>query len=315
MKKKSIAILGATSHIAKGLIYNFLRSDEFKLHLFGRSPEKARGFVDSLELNIGKKDDIVYEELKSFPKFSYGAIINCVGTGTFKKMRGDFTSYFTTTEEYDNSVISYLQGIDPRALYINFSSGAVYGRNFSAPVDENTANSIKVNHVAAEDYYSIAKLNSEAKHRAFGDLNIVDIRLFSYFSRFIDLEDGYFITELLSCILHNTSFITDEMNFIRDYVGPEDLFLMIKKCLNIKKINAAFDVVSAGPVEKKEILDYFVSEYGLKIKIDAKLNYSSPTGSKNVYYSKYANAASIGYKPEFSSLETIKKESKFILNK
>lgn len=314
MKKTKIAILGATSHIAKGLIYNFLRSDEFSLYLYARSAGKVNDFLLLID-NSAREDCIVNEGFKNFPEFFYDAVINCVGTGTFKKLRGDFSSYFTLTEEYDNLVIAYLRELSPSALYIDFSSGAIYGREFPAPAEENSVNSIRVNHLAAEDYYTIARLNAEAKHRSFEGLKIVDLRLFSYFSRFIDLADGYFIAEALNCVLNKKTFITNEINFTRDYVGPEDLFLMIKKCLSAGKINTAFDVMSAKPVEKKEILDYFSAAYGLKYKIVPDLNQTSATGSKNVYYSKYFNAASVGYKPAFGSLETIKKESKYILIK
>ena len=80
------------------------------------------------------------------------------------------------------------------------------------------------------------------------------------------------------------------------------------------KINEAFDVVSSKPVEKREILDYFSLEYGLKYEIGRSLSHVSPTGSKNIYWSKYINTNSIGYKPVFSSMDTIKQESKYILN-
>lgn len=311
--KKNIAILGATSHIAKGLIYNFLKSDGFCLHLYARSASPVEDFLTSLG-KLSSQDCVVHEGFFDFPKHNYNVIINCVGIGTLNKHKGDYAAYFTVTEEYDNLIIAYLRR-HSHALYVSFSSGSVYGRVFSAPAEENTVNCINVNHVGKEDYYAIARLNAEAKHRAFKNLNIVDLRLFSYFSRFIDLTDGYFITETLNCVLGKKTFNTNDVNFVRDYVGATDFFSMIKKCLSAGKINAAFDMTSAKPVGKKEILDYFSSEYGLTYKIDPGLNYISSTGSKDAYYSKYFNAARIGYKPVFTSMETIKKESKFILNK
>jgi len=105
------------------------------------------------------------------------------------------------------------------------------------------------------------------------------------------------------------------VNIVRDYIHPEDLFSIIRKCMGARKINAAFDVISTKPVEKKEILDYFSSEYGLKHKIARSLSHGSATGSKNIYCSKYKSAKSIGYKPSFSSMDAIKEESKYILNK
>ena len=238
MKKLKIAILGSNSHIAKGLIYNFLQSGAFSLDLYTRSPSKVRSFLGV----IGKsrnKDCVIHAGYGNFLKSSYNVAINCVGVGTLNKLRGNFAQYFTVTEEYDNLVINFLRNIHPECLYICFSSGAVYGRHFSKPVTETTNNIIPVNHVAAEDYYSIARLNSEAKHRAFPRLRIIDLRLFSYFSRFIDLRDGYLITEALNCILNKKVLITDNVNLVRDYVHPKDLFSIIGKCLDSGNTNKA----------------------------------------------------------------------------
>lgn len=310
-EKLKIAILGSSSHIAKGLINNFLQSREFSLHLYTRSPDKVRSFLGA----IGKaphKDCVTREDYMDFIKCSYDVVINCVGVGTMNKPGNNYSDYFTVTERYDNLIIEYLLK-NPDTLYISFSSGVVYGRGFSAPVEENTMNSIRVNNVTKEDYYAIARLNSEAKHRSFKILKIVDLRLFSYFSRFIDLTDGYFITEVLDCILNKKTLVTDDVNIVRDYVHPADLSSIIRKCMDAGKINAAFDVTSAKPVEKREILDYFSVKYDLKYEINQSLSHVSATGSKNIYCSKYDNAASIGYKPSFSSMDVIKQESKYIL--
>ena len=312
MKKTKIAILGSTSHIAKGLINNFLNSGEFSLHLYTRSPDKLRSFLGAIGKST-EKGCVIRKGYNDFLKCSYDVIINCVGVGTLNKLQGDYTKYFMVTEKYDNLVIEFLLK-NPDALYISFSSGAVYGRGFSAPVEEDTVNRIRVNHIITDDYYSIARLNSEAKHRAFKDLNIVDLRIFSYFSRFIDLTDGYFITELLDCILNKKVFEINDVNFVRDYLHPKDLYSAIRKCMDAEKINAAFDITSAKPVEKREILDYFSLKYGLKYNVSKSFKHVSATGVKNIYYSKYNKALGIGYKPKFSSMDAIKQESKYILN-
>jgi len=311
MRKPKIAILGSPSHIAKGLINNFLQDGEFSLDLYTRSSDKVRSFLSHIGKSPGK-NCVIHNGYRDFLEPSYDVLINCVGVGTFKKLRGDYAQYFTVTEEYDNLAIKYLQD-RPDTLYISFSSGAVYGRELSAPADENAANCIHVNHITTNDYYAIARLNAETKHRAFGNLRIVDLRVFSYFSRFIDLEDGYFITEVLDCILRNKVLMTDDVNMVRDYIHPQDLFSMILKCMDAGKINAAFDAISAKPVEKMEILDYFSSIYGLKYEIGRTLSHFSATGAKNIYCSSYNSAASIGYRPAFSSMDAIKEEAKYIV--
>ncbi len=311
MSIPKIAILGATSHIAKSLIGQFLKHGGFDLHLFARAPERVQAFLETLE--GGKNQFNIKASFQAIIEQKYDVLINCVGVGTHNKLQGDYTRYFMVTEEFDNLALSYLNNQNPDALYISFSSGAVYGRSFSAPVTEDTANSIKVNHIVPEDYYAIARLNAEAKHRSWKERTIVDLRLFSYFSRYIDLTDGYFITDVMESILKNRVFITNDLNIVRDYVHPEDLFSLLLKCIEAGRLNASFDIGSAKPVEKKEILDYFSGRYGLRHEMKNSLRHASPTGLKNVYCSANTNATAIGFKPRYTSLETIIQESAFIL--
>ena len=318
MKQMNVAILGATSHIAKGLIYRFLKSDVFYLHLYARSSKKIHGFLGTLN-TVAVKDCACHEGYEEFHNSSYDAVINCVGAGTLTKLQGDYTKYFTITEEYDNLAISYLRKRDPAAIYISFSSGAVYGSGFSSPANEYTANCIHVNQLEKKDFYSIARLNAEAKHRAFEDLNIVDLRVFSYFSRFFDPTDDYFITDVINCILENRTLITGSSTFVRDFVHPKDLFSLIIRCMDAavhsRKINGAFDAISSQPVEKEEMLAFFAKKYNLQYVIDPSLTHASATGAKSFYYSTYRNAASIGHSPAFSSMDALADESKHIFLK
>jgi nucleoside-diphosphate-sugar epimerase len=248
-----IAILGASSHIAKGLIANFLKAKGNHLYLFSRTMSKLEIFLHL----IGKssKDLCLKEGYNDFNKENYDLIINCVGAGTPNKLKNNYSNWFSVNEKFDNIAIDYLHN-NPKTLYINFSSGAVYGKNGSAPVEENTLNSIPVNNLQPEDYYSIANLNSEAKHRSFKDLKIVDIRIFSYFSRFADLNSGYFITEVMKHVLEKKTLETTDVNIVRDYIDPDDLFALILKCVEFGKINSAFDAVSRQSVDKLQILEY-----------------------------------------------------------
>jgi len=302
-KKPIIAILGSTSHIAKGLIYNFAQTQGFVLHLYTRSPQKLCSFLSKIDRSPGF-EYVLHEDYSHFENHYYDVIINCVGVGTLKKLRGNYTLYFTVIEQYDNLAIDYLKNKQPDALYISLSSGAVYGKGFSEPVREDTVTRIRINHISTEDYYTIVRLYAEAKHRAFESLRIVDLRIFSYFSRFIDLEDGYFISEILDSLLNGKVFRTGAQNIVRDYVHPEDLFSFILKCIDTGKINTAFDIYSKKPVQKEEILEYFSSKYGLVYQLDQSFEYHSATGSKDIYYSTYNNASELGYEPKFSSMDT-----------
>lgn len=308
----NIAILGATSHIAKGLIHRFLHREDHHLYLFTRSAEKLQWFLDAIG-GPQRGNHTVCTGYQAFSSRSYDMIINCVGVETRNKHNCDFTKYFTVTEEFDGLAIGYLKSGHPDTLYISFSSGAVYGRGFSEPVKEGSVNCLSVNHIAQEDYYSIARINAEAKHRAHSDLRIIDLRIFSYFSRYINLTDGYFITDVMEAILENKVLVTDSTNIVRDYLHPEDLFRMIGKCIQSGSMNVALDVSSSGPVAKQDILDYFASEYGLRYESRPFSENASATGAKSNYYSTSNRAAQIGYIPCFSSMNTLKDESRCIL--
>ena len=281
-------------------------------YLFSRSGDKVQRFLDTIG-RPGKGNHSICTDYRAFSSYSYDVIINCVGVETRNKHNCDFTRYFTVTEEFDGLAIRYLQNTNPDALYFSFSSGAVYGKGFSAPADHSSANSIQVNQVAPEDYYGIVRINAEAKHRAHPNLRIIDLRVFSYFSRYINLTDGYFITDVMEAILDNKVLVTDSTNIVRDYLHPEDLFSMIVKCVHAGRINRAIDVSSSRPVAKQEILDYFTSEYGLKYQRRSFSESPSATGPKSNYYSTCNCAAQIGYVPRFSSMDTLKNEARYIL--
>jgi nucleoside-diphosphate-sugar epimerase len=310
--RQSVAILGATSHIAKGLIYHFLQDGDCRLHLFSRSTLATQTFLRSLG---GARDDhcVVHDGYGDFGRHSYDALLNCTGPGTARTLQGDFTVYFSLTEEFDNLALRYLREVRPEALYISFSSGLVYGRGHPEPVDGHSANCLEVNHIAPVDYYAIVRLNAEAKHRAHLNLKIIDLRLFAYFSRFIDLADGYFLTEILTSLLNGTVFVTDNSDMLRDYVHPRDLYDMVRLCFCQRGVNGAFDVCSARPVRKQEVLDYFASRYGLRIERRQGFRHDSATGGKQVYCSRWGAASRIGYQPQFTSMDAITQEAKFLL--
>jgi len=309
----NIVIMGATSHIAKGLIDRFLQRGEDHLYLFSRSGDKVQHFLQAAGESGNDDKYTICSDYRAFSSLHFDVIINCVGVETRNKHNCDFTRYFSVTEEFDGLAIAYLQNQNPDALYFSFSSGAVYGKGFSSPADEYSVNSIQVNHVAPEDYYSIARINAEAKHRAHGNLRIIDLRVFSYFSRYINLGDGYFITDLMQAILENKVLLTDSSNIVRDYLHPEDLFAMIVQCIHAGKMNQAIDVNSSCPVSKQEILDHFASKYGLKYERRNFAENASATGAKSNYYSKCERAFQIGYVPRFSSMDTLIQEARYIL--
>jgi len=205
---------------------------------------------------------------------------------------------------------------NPTSLYINMSSGVVYGKNFSNPATNVASFLINVNEISLGDYYALAKVYSEAKHRARTDLNIVDLRIFSYFSRFIDRNAGYLITEILNALDEKTVFRTTPENIVRDYVHPDDLFFLIEGCIKKGKINDFFDVYSAAPLSKFALLDHLTKTLGLVYEVDQEAAFINATGIKSFYYSQNKKAEMIfDYKPRYNSLETIEMEIRTFFEK
>jgi len=303
-----IAILGATSHIAKGLIFHFTRHGQSELVLFARSHDKVADFLQSIDArNIAE-----VHALDEFNEGTYDVIINCIGIGQPVKLKAQPALIFGLTELYDNLIIDYLLH-HPDKLYINFSSGAAYGSDRSQPASDSTSSLLDINHLTPENYYTIAKINSEAKHRSHALLNICDLRVFAYFSRFIDLDSQYFLTDIISCIKANKVFVTSPQNMIRDYVHPDDLFSLVLKCIERSTGNDVYDVFSLNPVDKFEILSFFRNNFGLKYSVEENMSIASATGNKDSYFSLSRKAHTIGYYPRFTSIESIKEEAAAVL--
>jgi len=263
--------------------------------IFGATSHIAQGLIH----NFSKNDDqtLYYFERSSYGKngwlykVDFDVIINCVGVGTNPK---DHTDYFTVTEKYDNLAIDYLLK-HPKTLYISFSSGVV--------------------HRPLESDYGTVRLYTEAKHRAFKDLNIVDLRLYSYFSRFLNMDDDYFMVDVIKAVIDKKLLETSIGNFVRDFIHPNDLFSLIKKIIKRRKINQVFEVCSRAPVTKQQILDYFSSEHGLKYKVTKFRHWVSATGTKDCYFPDTLRPEVLGYEPKYTSLQTIKEEAKWLLKK
>jgi nucleoside-diphosphate-sugar epimerase len=307
-RSRMIAVLGATSQIAKGLIENYLKRTGSKLYLYARRKEKVKEFLSTFESDNGSK----ILDFEDFDEYDYDVIINCVGYGTPQKVIRFADEILQTTEKYDNVALNYLAS-HTAAMYINFSSGAVYGKCFEKPADENTLFQLKINRIGINDYYALSKIYSEAKHRSTERYNIADIRVFAYFSKYIDTAGKYFITELVDCLIKKKPFLTTSNDMVRDYTHPDDLFQLVNKCTENQKLNGAYDAFSKKPVSKFELLDYLKMNYGLIYTIKDNIQVVNATGNKSMYYSVKYNAEEIGYSPKYTSLESIDKVLRNIL--
>lgn len=308
--QRRIAILGATGHIAKGLIYSYSKSEQTELFLFARSIDRLNEFLKEIDCFQGA--NITTNTFDTFNLYNYDVIINCVGMGNPTKDKNELYSIFRVTESFDNLVLYYLE-THKNCIYINFSSGAAYGTEFNLPVDEKSVSIININNLTDEFFYSISKINAEAKHRAYKEFRIVDIRVFGYFSRFINQESSYLLNDIISCVKNKKCLRTSRSNIIRDYVNMKDLRQLIDKCILNSPTNDVFDVYSLKPISKFEIIEYFEKEYGLRYEIDDNITFTNVTGSKSNYFSNNNKAQQIGYIPELTSLDAISEEVRYIL--
>jgi len=169
-----IAILGATSQIAQDLILSFSINKDYDFLLFGRNIELLEKWINSE--NLSEK-----YQVKEYSEFSndqkYDMIINFVGIGDPAKAQKTGNDIFKITEQYDDMALEYVKQ-HKKTKYIFLSSGAVYGGNYQEPVNKDTIATIDINNLKSTDWYTLAKLYAEAKHRSLSDLSIVDVRVF-----------------------------------------------------------------------------------------------------------------------------------------
>lgn len=305
-----IGILGATSQIAKDLIVSFLTNTENKFHLFARRPDVARNWLN----NIGLSGRYLIDDFSAFGIQEFDAIINFVGVGNPEKVAAMGASIFDVTLKYDELALNYLRQ-HPTCRYIFLSSGAAYGSNFDEPVNAKTKAIIDINKLQPQDWYGVAKLQAESRHRSLANLSIVDIRLFNYFSKSQDIEARFLIADILRAIRDNSSLKVSSDNNRRDYLHPSDFYQFVYKILAAPKINIALDCYSKAPIEKFNLLAMMREQFGLHYEISESNTIVNATGNKPYYYSMNKLAGDFGYLPTLTSTECIINETNAILHK
>ena len=302
-----IAILGATSQLAKDYIKHAHTFFSHDFILYARALDKVSMFQEKHQLRY----PALY--LDKFGQEKYSAIINFIGIGDPAKAKIMGADIFDATLHTDLKVLQYLK-INPETIYIFISSGAVYGTDYLTPVTENSYASIPINNLSSQNYYSIAKLYAEARHRALPDYTIFDIRIFNYISRSLDLNSRFFITDIINAIRNKQVFETDDQAILRDFMHPTDFCRLVQSCLNSKaRLNMALDAYSKSPIDKTTLLNVLREKFGLNYKIVRNAELVNATGRKPYYYSKMRSADKIGYMPAYDSLSAILEEIQAIL--
>ena len=263
--------------------------------------------------NLSEKYQVQeYSEFGNHQK--YDVIINFVGIGDPAKAQKMGSDIFKVTEQYDDMALEYLKQ-HKKTKYIFLSSGAVYGGNYQDPVDKDTVATIDINNLKSTDWYTLAKLYAEAKHRSLSDLPIVDVRVFNYFSHRQNMDSRFLITDVVRAIKNKEVFKTSADNIVRDFVTPPDFYGLIRAIIDSESINAALDCYTKSPVSKFDLLYNLKNKFGLNYEVDNSIKMTNATGVKKKYYSKYMLAEKVNYTPHNSSLSGIISEMEIFFNK
>lgn len=305
-----IAILGATSEIAKDLILSFSKSSTNELILFGRDSVVIEAWCKK----VGIKDNFQCLDYQKFDtSVIYDAIINFVGSGNPAKTLAMGSTIFDINQKFDDIVLAYLKKY-PYCRYLYMSSGAAYGSNFENPVNEKTKSLIDINDFQSRDYYSFSKLYSECRHRLLEDFLIVDIRIFNYFSSTQDLDSCFLIADIMRAILSNTLLTVSSDNIVRDFMHPHDFYQLINAILCSKPVNDVVDAYTLSPVNKMSLLDSMRNNFGLQYAVSYSNVDVNSARLKSNYFSLNKRAADFGYKPIFSSLSGILEQANEIFH-
>ena len=304
-----IAIFGATSQIAKDLIVSFSQQCNHELVLFARRPEVVLQWMN----DAGLKGRYIAADFANFGlKEKFNAIINFVGSGNPAQTAAMGASIFDVTLQYDMLALNYVQQHSD-CRYIFLSSGSAFGSTFEQPVDENTNAVIAINNLKSQDWYAVAKLYAECRHRALPQLPIIDIRVFNYFSRTQDISARFLISDILRAIRDKTVLNTSPDYIVRDFINPFDFHNLVSALLVSPSANVAVDCYSLAPIDKPTLLKTMQEQFGLQYKIADAGSIINATGSKPHYYSLNTRAANFGYQPTLTSLDGILRESEAIL--
>ena len=305
---ESIAILGATSQIAQDLISSYSMHGNCDLFLFARRPDAVTRWLET--------NGLQRHQAEHFDTFGadrqFDAIINFVGSGNPAQVAAMGASIFDVTMDYDGMALEYLRS-HPSCRYVFMSSGTAYCSGFEKAADEYTRAEVPINNLQPQDWYAVAKLYAECRHRALPTLPIVDIRIFNYFSHTQDISSRYLITDILRAIRSGETLVSSPDNIIRDYIGPDDLYQLISLILAAPPANDVLDCYTRAPVDKMTLLSAMQEQFGLKYEIRTAPAGINATGIKMNYFSTNRRAEKYGYVPSSTSLETVLHEARLTL--
>ena len=309
----NLALLGASSKIAKDLVLSMAAAGltaHTRLQLYGRELAPLRAWLEGAGL-AGACSLHSYQE---YGQHAHEAVINFVGVGDPVRTARMGATIFGVTQQYDDMVLDELER-HPQRRYIFLSSGAAYGNAFQQPAGPDTLAQVPLNALGPHDYYAVAKLHAECKHRALAPLAITDLRVFNYFGRTEDIESRFFITDILRAVRDERLLATSPDYMVRDYLHPRDFLQLVCKVLTAPPGNQALDCYTLAPVDKPQLLAAMRERFGLRYEMAGEAALVQATGAKPHYYSLRRDAAALGYKPEYTSLQGVMAEAEALLHR
>lgn len=304
-----IAILGATSQIARDLTVSLATAEERHLYLFARRPDDVKKWLDS----VGLPGRYPVDDYSVFGKHEFDAVINFVGVGNPAQAVAMGNSIFDITLRFDEMVLEYLR-LHSACRYLFLSSGAAYGSNFDEPANRDTPAVVAINNLPPQEWYGVAKLHAECRHRAHPELAIIDVRVFNYFSCTQDISARFLITDILRAIRDRAVLRTSPDYIMRDFLHPSDFYKLVSTLLSVPATNTVLDCYSRAPVDKPNLLAAMQDKFCLRYEITEASASVNATGGKPHYYSQNTRAADFGYQPSLTSLEGVLRESEKMLS-
>lgn len=288
-----IAILGAGSYVSRAILPQLLRQSDWEALLYTRTPDQLAGWASERRLPGGR---ISVEASSEFGGRACDAIVNFVGAGDPRLVNRLGDAILPISAEWDERVVEALRK-RPATRYIFASSGVATGDAFLSPRKPGAP----LKRLARKDFYARAKAEAEERHRALGDLPIVDLRLYAFYSADMGTELGYLVCNILRMLRARSILWTDEHDIARDYMHPEDLSSAIMAVLRASPQNAAHDLVSAGPLRKFDLLRRFQERFGLQWQVGQ----SHAAANKMNYYSEDFSLSNLGFAPRFTAMEAV----------
>lgn len=164
-----------------------------------------------------------------------------------------------------------------------------------------------------QDWYAVAKLHAECRHRSLPHLSNVDISVFNYFNHNQDIFAGFLMTFTLREIRDKKGLMTSLEYILRHLLHLADFHELVSALRIAPATNTAVDCYSRAPIDKPALLAAMQEKFELQYETTEATAGVNASGSKPYFYSLNTRAANFGYQPDLTSLGGILQEATAIL--